>query len=317
MIPRSVGAGRGEMLDLREFASRVGPRVAKRAARLLAISAALSLLLSPTIACAQRDADSNATIESVEVIAKREALRNAIRAFVSNVTRADGENLARWRQPICPSVAGVTREQGEFVRSRILEIAATAGAPFSLDEKCRSNLLVILTPEPDQLWKGWRARFPKMFSSESAQVIEHVLAATRPVRVWHNAMLNNADGTSPITSPTKSPEYRLKDSRLMSSVAEDSVSVVVVADTTRTGSATFGQLADYVAMVSLARVDLDADFASSPTILRLFAEPSLESVSTRLTNWDQAFLKALYGTRNPLLRPRAVIATSTAQDLGP
>jgi hypothetical protein len=130
-------------------------------------------------------------------------------------------------------------------------------------------------------------------------------------------MLDNADGTSPITSPTKSPEYRLRDSRIKSGVAENIFSVVVVVDTTRTAGATFGQLADYVAMVSLARIDPDADFADSPTILRLFAEPSLERVSTRLTTWDQAFLKALYRTYDPLLHPRGVIATNMAQDLAP
>jgi len=69
-------------------------------------------------------------------------------------------------------------------------------------------------------------------------------------------------------------------------VAEDISSVIVVVDTSATGVATFGQFADYVAMVGLAQIDLDADFRSSPTILRSFAKSGSESAPSRLTNWD-------------------------------
>lgn len=293
-----------------------------------AIAAGLSLLSSPTIARAQRGAsapgiefpeavsDPNATIDTVEVAGKREAIRKAIQAFVANMTRTDGENLARWRTPICPVVSGVSREQGEFVRLRILEIATLAGAPPARKEKCRSNLFVVLTPQPDAILTKWRARNPRMFGGDSAEKIGSA-QGTMPVRTWHNAMLNNADGTPPIEDANKAPEYRLKDSRIASSVAEDISAVVVLVDTNETGTATFGQLADYVAMVGLARLDLHADLASSSTILRLFAPPNSESVPSGLTNWDQAFLKGLYKSHAPLLRQRAHVAASMAQDLVP
>jgi hypothetical protein len=38
-------------------------------------------------------------LESVDVTAKREALRKELTTFVSNVTIADGSNTARWREP--------------------------------------------------------------------------------------------------------------------------------------------------------------------------------------------------------------------------
>ena len=108
-------------------------------------------------------ADPKHTIDTVEVTAQREKLRQAIVAFVSNITRWDGENVARWRRPVCPSVAGATPEQAEFIRSRVLEVAAAVGAPFSDDKKCDANLFVILTGQPDQMWAAWRERHPKMF----------------------------------------------------------------------------------------------------------------------------------------------------------
>ena len=121
----------------------------------LGLSALLSLMLSAAIA--------DITIETVQVTATREQLREAIVTFVSNVTRRDGENVARWHSPVCPSVSGATPEQGEFIRSRILEIAASVRAPVGRNQKCQPNLLVILTEQPAQLWESWRTRSPGMF----------------------------------------------------------------------------------------------------------------------------------------------------------
>ena len=99
-----------------------------------ALIAAVSLPWSPAFAGPEEAVDPKATIDTVEVTAQREALRKAIHGFVANVTRFDGENVARWRLPICPAVIGATPQQGEFVRSRILETAVAAGAPIERDQ---------------------------------------------------------------------------------------------------------------------------------------------------------------------------------------
>lgn len=267
-------------------------------------------------------ADTAQTIDTVEVTAQREKLRQAIVAFVSNITRWDGENVARWRMPVCPSVSGTTPEQGEYIRSRVLEVAASVNAPFSDDKGCEANLLVILTDHPEQMWAAWRARNTKMFFGESPETVKRIVDGTRPVTTWQNARLNNADGTPPIKRGTNQPgEYRLIDSHIRGSVAEDIFSTIVVVNTSATGGATFGQLADYIAMVSLAhidpRIDADADLPGSSTILRLFAKSSA-GVPSRLTNWDQAFLKGLYRSRDAvLLRQRSDIMLSMRDELAP
>lgn len=248
--------------------------------------------------------DPAQTIDTVEVTAQREKLRQAIVAFVSNITRWDGENVARWRKPVCPAVSGTTPEQGEYIRSRVLEVAASVNAPFSDDKGCEANLLIILTDHPEQMWA------------------KRIVDGTRPVTTWQNARLNNADGTPPIKRGTNQPgEYRLIDSHIRGSVAEGIFSTIVVVNTSATGGATFGQLADYIAMVSLAhidpRIDADTDLPGSSTILRLFAKSS-EGVPAKLTNWDQAFLKGLYRSRDAvLLRQRSDIMLSMRDDLAP
>jgi hypothetical protein len=285
----------------------------------LAAAVGLSWVLGTAVAGPQA-VDPKQTIDTVEVTAQREKLRQAIVAFVSNVTRWDGENVARWRMPVCPAVLGATPEQGEFIRARLLEAAAAAGAPFSDDKKCEANLLVILTDQPEQMWATWRERHPKMFSSESPENIKRIVEAKRPVVTWQNATLNNSDGTPP-NRIANHREWRLVDSHIRSSVSEDVFSAVVVVNTSATGTATFGQLADYVAMVSLARIDPrldpDTDLAGTSTILRLFGQSS-EGVPAKLTNWDQAFLKGLYRSRDAvLLRHRNDIALSMRDELAP
>jgi hypothetical protein len=247
-----------------------------------------------------------------------EAQPSAITAFVSNITRWDGERIARWRIPVCPSVSGATAEQAGFIRSRVLEVAAAAHAPASGDKQCEANLFIFLTEQPEQLWTAWRDRYPKMFARESRQSIKRIVDVTRPVVTWQNAALNATGMPSSALGADRLPEYRLSDSRFRSSVSEDFLSVIVVVNASATGQATFGQLADYIAMVSLARVDLrldpNSDLADAPTILKVFAR-DFAGAPKKLTNWDAAFLKGLYQGSDPLMRKRAEIVSTMRAEL--
>ena len=250
--------------------------------------------------------------------AGNEAQADAITGFVSSITRWDGDMIARWRIPVCPVVAGATAEQAEFIRSRILELAIAVHAPASVDKQCEGNLLIFLTEHPDQLWAAWRDRYPKMFARESRQSIKRIVDPARPVVTWQNAALNASGMPSSARGADHAPEYRLSDSRFRGSVSEDFLSVIVVVNTSATGQATFGQLADYIAIVSLARVDPriepEVDLAGAPTILKVFGK-DFANAPRKLTNWDEAFLKGLYKGSDPLTRKRAEIVRTMRDEL--
>ena len=72
---------------------------------------------------------------------------------------------------------------------------------------------------------------------------------------WQNAALNATGMPSVQRGADHSPEYRLSDSRIRSSVSEDFLSVIVVVNTPGDRRGNLRPLADYIAMVSLARVD--------------------------------------------------------------
>jgi hypothetical protein len=85
--------------------------------------------------------------------------------------------------------------------------------------------------------------------------------------------------------------------RLKRTVVPDIVQAFVVVDMTQMARLRVAQLADYVALVGMAEIDLDGPFGITPTILKLF-EPSsaADSLPGGLSPWDSAFLAGLYGT---------------------
>jgi hypothetical protein len=279
-----------------------------------AIFAALSLSWTPDATAQKPAANPADTIDTVEVTAQREAKRKAIHTYVANVTRFEGENVARWRYPICPVVAGIAAEHAQFMRARIVEIAELVGAPLHGDqEKCRPNLTVVLTTEPQALWARLKANNPRLLNTLQPQKVERALS-TRPVQTVQNVIFNNSDGTTPYDKWN----YRLRDSHIYTSVTEDFTSSLVVVNDSETGKATFGQVADYIGMVALARVDLSADFSGADSILRLFATPDAATPPpAKLTEFDWSFLKTLYGVDISIKRPRSLLTTTMVNGLVP
>lgn len=271
--------------------------------------------LDQTPPAALRPADQEpATLESVEVVAEREKLRAALSSFVGKLAPTVGTNVARWHDPVCPWAAGVTPAEAKFITNRIRAIAESAGARVGTADHCEANLLVFLTDQPNELVEQLKAKSPRVFANATGQQTA-LQDGSHPVRVWQSAPMRNADGSPVDSSANKPPEYRLKDSRIVSGVTSGLAAIVVVVDTSNTGGATFGQLSDYVGMVALTRIDVNAELAGSQSILRLFHGTEKEPAPRGLTDWDEAFLAAVYGLRDAYQHETSVIVTRMMQKL--
>lgn len=62
-------------------------------------------------------------------------------------------------------------------------------------------------------------------------------------------------------------------------------------DMAKTDGVALPALMDYVTMVVLAQVDPRSDYSDQPTVLNLFNDPAN---TTGLTDWDRAYLQAMY-----------------------
>jgi hypothetical protein len=241
----------------------------------------------------------------------REILEQQVDRYVSHVITVPMEGaLARWREPVCPLVGGLSREMGEYMLTKLSAFARDAKIDMA-GEHCKPNFDVILTAKPDALLKAWAKRDPSIFGDAGGMQSRKFIRSTLPVRVWYNLQLEAIDGgmistNSPaLTAGAQAggntafegiPNVTLsKSSRLGWNVAHDLQSVIIVIDTTRAQNVSYGQLAAYIAMVGFIEVRPDADTGEAPTILSLFAG-SPKPVPPGLSVWDEAILKSLYET---------------------
>ena len=248
------------------------------------------------------------TIQSTR---EREALRRQVNRFVAAVIAHGGnESLVRWNEPVCPLVAGLPRNFGEFILARISAAARDARAPLA-GSSCQANLFVIATEHPEEVLKKWLARDPQIETRHGIEPVRSLLGSARPVRVWYNivpscgvgasngsvaaAELNSTIMAASNPGGTLGPSYCQNgiDTHLSYGDVRSIYSAVIIVDTHRLTQVTIAQLADYLSLVGLASVRPDAPAQGTPTILRLFRD---QHSPPGLTPWDQALLYSLYNT---------------------
>jgi hypothetical protein len=275
-------------------------------------------------------APADRQLETITVEAKRQ-LEHQVDQFVQTVVvHHFGEALMRWDTAVCPLVAGLSKEQGEFVLQRLSVAAKNAGAPLA-PEKCAANFFVLVTSKADQILKELKQKSPRLFDTRhGVGGLQHFMATERPVRVWYNsedegdagaglavvAAFIGGSGTSgggvtglpsPSAAGSASGSYRMPNSRLTLTVQKNINSVIIVVDLPQMSGVNVGQMADYAAVVGLADINLDRTVDSAPSILRLFSDRA-DTPRDGMSPWDQALLKSLYSTS-----PRSVTQLSAVE----
>ena len=286
----------------------------------------VSLLLATGGPALAQEAPKPAPTENVTVTGIKD-VDKAVKKFVGSqtvATRVAGK-LARWRQGICPLVAGLRPEAVKFVTKRIKDIAAQVGAPVNDRENCKVNLEVVFTTSPQTLLDHVSILYPFVlgYHDNSAQAAQ--LATVKwPIQGWYATatsdllggsqldgaktagvvmdmpapppslpgMIENAQGTIPMSMPG-ARIVNVTGSRLGDGVSSDFNHVVVVAEPGKLLDYEIGTLADYIALLALSQIQQPDQCQELPTILNLFA-PGCGAPSKALTNVDLAYLRAVY-----------------------
>jgi hypothetical protein len=294
--------------------------------RFILAAAALFMLALRAIGGPSQTPAAKSELETITVEAarEREKLAQQVNQFVSAIAvqRFD-QSLANWQReiPICLLVAGLPREDGEYMLRRLSQIALSVGAPLAPDH-CKPNFFVVIASEPDALLKAWSKRDVNLFDNGD----DHGYTETRkfldakvPVRAWYNAEIYNSDGTPlkyEISGPFKgfrTTSYAVA-TRIRFNTVRDLASVIVLIDAARARGISFGQLAAYVAMLGFAQIKIEVKASDTPSILRLFSDAG-RSAPPGLTPWDQAFLKGLYHSDHLDERQILAVKTSMVQDI--
>jgi hypothetical protein len=274
------------------------------------VSAVAILLAGVAAALAQPASSSPPTVHEAEVAGQpaREARQRQLETFVKRVPALNNGAFARWVEPMCPVVTGMTEQQGEYVLLRLFQAAKAAGAPAIESGKCETNVYIVATADPAGFIKALAKRAPRIFEAASADEVRRFEQTPRPVRTWYTAKTTQqttgtnapfegggADGLDALPGNT-GVNHHADDTRLHANTSYGLTSAVVVIDSKRLAGMKMGALADYIAMAALIQLQTDADVGDAPSVLSLFSPPAGSAAPEGLTPWDTAFLDALYHT---------------------
>jgi len=263
-----------------------------------------------------RAAEPDAIVVEGKRMTRPEVARAANELVRTTIVRPELGQYARWNNGICPKVVGIADTYAAIVSARIRAVATDAGARLA-PAGCRPNLLIAFAPSakdvagvvarsaPSRLWSGVRP-------AERDRFIESAL----PVRWVYSLAASGSQGPALTGSPNDTlaiisvgeggaglPSFgdAITTSRSSSSLVDTNLIVsisgaFVLVDLDRASGFTLDSVANYAARVALAQTPLPPRDLTAPSILGLFADTANREVQTPLSDWDRAFLKALYRT---------------------
>lgn len=285
-------------------------------ARLIGKAAAATAALLSVQVLAQEAApraEGEQPLEEIVVRGQRmseikDDLRIHIDDFVNEITALPaGRGFARWQGGVCVGVHNLARDPAQYLVDRIsalaLEVGLRPGEPG-----CNPQVVVIFTTDGKETARFIVEERPGVLrpNGEGGQqrglrAMDEFAESDRAIRWWHLSMPVDArtgnpaikqGGRSSLGAFGGAPFVNVEGpSRIYSGIRDAMQSVIIIVDSTKLTGTTWQQLGDYLAVVSLAQVDLDADPTAYDSILNLFKNPKAYS---GLTDWDRSYVHALY-----------------------
>ena len=284
--------------------------------RLIATVFLATMLLSADASAQDESPETSSTgvVEEVIVRGRRLSeiefdLRFYIREFLKEVAApARARGYARWHRQVCIGVHNLENVRAQYIVDRISALALDVGLEPG-EPGCRPQVNIIFSTDAKQLAASMVESDPRVFrplaglagADRGLAALDDFVDSEKAVRWWHVSL--------PVDSRTGMPAVEMPDapclkgihcfpwiakagpSRLYSGIRDDLKYVIVIVDGTRLSGTTWQQIADYLALVSLAQIDLNTDPQAFDSILNVFSNPAAYS---GLTDWDRNYVHALY-----------------------
>lgn len=255
--------------------------------RLFSIAACASLFVAaPALA---QGADQEIVVKGAPVLEEKAAVNH-----VAQITRATGGQVARYHNPICPAVMGLSPQNSAILMRRIRALAQSVGAEVDSKARCDANLIVMIASDANALFEDARKRKLSWFVGVRADDVTRLARSDGPVKVWHVTSMRNEDGHGAgvygedmdgATIQVRSASWLHKPSR------QDIDGAVLIIERAAIEGMTLNQIAAYALMRTAARTDIPST-PQTGTVLTLFT-PGAEQAGG-LSAADEAYLKALY-----------------------
>lgn len=240
--------------------------------------------------------------ETVYSDAQRKKDISAARWIVDNILRQsfslDGQ-YARWTQPICPHVYGLTPIAAWQIEHRIKEIAQEIGAPVDHKDPCIANVGIIFTVDQQSTIRSIADKAPLLVQGGNQR-----LAVKAPVQAWYATFVSNGVDryvdipwemmTPPLDGP---PQLRISGAeanRLATGIDTEMAAATILVDSKAVTGKTVGELADYLALMTLSQAGQYGQCLDTASITNLMLNCGAENTAHALSHVDIALLKGLY-----------------------
>lgn len=264
------------------------------------IAFAMSLLaaIAPAKSGAQEQVNGNQVIVTAP---KSDNLREA-RHFAHDIADTGGvitEPLARFNDPVCPTVHGVSTEVARRIERRIRDDAHRAGIPVA-KRRCETNLAVEFVTSGQATIKDLLRQGAPVLTTIPSWRIAALVKDTSPVHIWSIVESRSRDGDSiglqaqsrTVNATPDAPLLTVRTASIIQSTTRRDIDrSFVLLDIPAMENKKINQVADYVAMRGLAQTKLPTSQSDVATILDLFKSPSAPS---SMTAFDYAYLRSVY-----------------------
>lgn len=248
---------------------------------------------------------SDPAIETVVVTAEKTP-ESIVHYYVRSYAAPEPhlEKITSWnfkKRHICPNTIGFTPSVNAFVTARIREVAAMVGAPVNPKQDCKSNIAVIVTPEPQALLDKIRAdREDLLGYYQSPSEGDRLAMVNHPIQAWYATATEDYNGNS-LPDVYYNPQcpfgcsYAVTGLRARDGLVSELRAVTIVADRNKITGYQLGAFADYVAMLALSRTQDFAACPETPSITSLVSPycPS-SGMTLAITATDLAYLRGVY-----------------------
>ena len=249
-------------------------------------------------------------IESITVTGQRS---DVLQQFMLDFIVAIGDpasrsrGYARWKQSLCVGVYNLPDQTtAQYIADTISLIARETGLQTG-SPGCEPNLRIVFSPDARELASSMVEDSPRMFrpfggeggTTQGLAALEQFKTSEAPVRWWQITMVVDETGRAAIDLPgADARPMRGVASRITSTISDAIWNSLIIVDAGKVQDVTWPQLADYLAMVSLAQVDPNALPADYDSILNLF---NVETPPRGMKDMDRTYLRALYEMDTMLL----------------
>lgn len=262
------------------------------------------LFLAATSAAAQTPPAPPPLAPDVETVysdAQRDADESLSRRAVTGVLApADGTEsgqYARWKEPVCFNVYGLSVLAKYQVETRLKAIAQQVGAQIDRAENCAPNILIAFTADPGATLESIARVRPWLVPGLG--MIRSRTRESLPIQAWYSIALTGKSGRPILVYDGYDEEPRIfaaqSLSRLSSGLESRIMAVTMVVDTKAIMGMNLTTLADHFAVMTLAQTRATNRCRNFATIVNLMLKDCDPAYTPQaITGNDIALLTAHY-----------------------